>query len=102
MQPSAMQPSEFARLSLAGTRARLRSGTTSSSPVLGRLASNNPPQLLWWSLGEPGQCAIKAPGYPILLGDVNAARNAMLSPRPHVHSTIQRWSVRMRRRALVR
>jgi len=42
--------------------------------VLGRLAGENPPELQWWSLGEPGQCAIKVPGYPIVLGDLNVAQ----------------------------
>src|SRR4029079_2945967 len=42
--------------------------------VLGRLAGENPPELQWGSLGEPGQCAIKAPGYPIVLGDLNVAQ----------------------------
>jgi hypothetical protein len=38
------------------------------------MAGENPPELRWWSLGDPGQCAIKAPGYPILPGDVTAAQ----------------------------
>src|SRR4030095_3148651 len=40
----------------------------------GGLAGENPPEILWWSLGEPGQCAVKAPGYPILLGELTAAQ----------------------------
>jgi ribosomal protein S18 acetylase RimI-like enzyme len=47
--------------------------------ALGRLAGENPPEMLWWSLGEPGQCAIKAPGYPILLGDLTAAQCHVLA-----------------------
>jgi RimJ/RimL family protein N-acetyltransferase len=42
--------------------------------VLGRLSGESPPELQWWSLGAPGQCAIKAPGYPIVLGDLNVAQ----------------------------
>jgi ribosomal protein S18 acetylase RimI-like enzyme len=73
MQPNAMQPSEFAAYHLPMLeRDEVRHNLIVA--VLGRMAGDNPPELLWWSLGEPGQCAIKAPGYPILLGDVNAAQ----------------------------
>jgi len=72
-QPSAMKPREFAAYHLpALERDEVRHNLIVA--VLGRLAGENPPKLLWWSLGEPGQCAIKAPGYPILLGDMNAAQ----------------------------
>src|SRR5262245_54458964 len=43
------------------------------------MVGENPPELEWWSLGEPGQCAIKAPGYPILPGDVTAAHGQALA-----------------------
>jgi predicted GNAT family acetyltransferase len=70
---SAMQPSEFAAYHLpALERDEVRHNLIVA--VLGRLAGESPHELLLWSLGEPGQCAIKAPGYPILLGDVNAAQ----------------------------
>jgi len=73
MQPGAMQRSEFAAYHLpALERDEVRHNLIVS--VLGRLASENPPELQWWSLGRPGQCAIKAPGYPIVLGDVDAAQ----------------------------
>jgi hypothetical protein len=73
MQPNAMQPSEFAAYHLpALERDEVRHNLIVA--VLGRLTGENPPELQWWSLGEPGQCAIKAPGYPIVLGDVNAAQ----------------------------
>src|SRR5262245_7826153 len=73
MQPSGMQPSEFAAYHLpALERDEARHNLVVA--VLGRLAAEIPPELQWWSLGEPGQCAIKAPGYPIVLGDLNAAQ----------------------------
>ena len=31
------------------------------------------PGLAYWSLGAPGHCAIRAPGYPILLGNLDKA-----------------------------
>src|SRR5262245_54460579 len=73
MQPNQMQPSEFAAYHLpALERDEVRHNLIVA--VLGRLASEQPPELQWWSLGEPGQCAIKAPGYPIVLGDLSAAQ----------------------------
>ena len=73
MQPSAMQPREFAAYHLPALE-RDEAKHNLIVAVLGRLASENPPELQWWSLGEPGQCAIKAPAYPIVLGDANAAQ----------------------------
>jgi RimJ/RimL family protein N-acetyltransferase len=73
MQPNAMQPSEFAAYHLPALE-RDEAKHNLIAAALSRLAGENPPEMLWWSLGEPGQCAIKAPGYPILLGDVNAAQ----------------------------
>ncbi len=68
-----MQPREFAAYHLpALEHDEVRHSLIVA--VLGLLAAENPPELQWWSLGEPGQCAIKAPGYPIVLGDVNAAQ----------------------------
>jgi RimJ/RimL family protein N-acetyltransferase len=73
MQPSAMQPSEFAAYHLpALERDEVKHNLIVAAP--GRRAGENPPELLWWSLGESGQCAIKAPGYPILLGELTAAQ----------------------------
>jgi ribosomal protein S18 acetylase RimI-like enzyme len=68
-----MQPSEFAAYHLPALE-RDEARYNLIVAVLGRLAGENSPELLWWSLGEPGRCAIKAPGYPIVLGDVNAAQ----------------------------
>jgi predicted GNAT family acetyltransferase len=68
-----MQPSEFATYHLPALECD-EARHNLIVAVLGRLAGENPPELLLWSLGKPGQCAIKAPGYPILLGDVNAAQ----------------------------
>jgi len=73
MQPNAMQPSEFAAYHLPALE-RDEARHNLIVAVLLRLAGENPPELLWWSLGEPGRCAIKAPGYPILLGDVNVTQ----------------------------
>ena len=73
MQPGAVQPSEFAAYHLPMLE-RDEARHNLIIAALGRLVGENPPELLWWSLGEPGQCAIKAPGYPILLGDVSAAQ----------------------------
>jgi ribosomal protein S18 acetylase RimI-like enzyme len=80
LQESAMQPREFASYHLpALERDEIRHNLIVA--VLGRLAGENPPELQWWSLGEPGQCAIKAPGYPIVLGDVNAAQCRALAEK---------------------
>src|SRR5215510_14137262 len=68
-----MQPREFANCHLPGLE-RDEAKHSLIVAALGRLAGENPPEMLWWSLGEPGQCAIKAPGYPILLGEVTAAQ----------------------------
>src|ERR1700730_2414065 len=37
---------------------------------LGRFAAGHSPDLLRWTLGAPGACAVQAPGYPIVLGDL--------------------------------
>jgi RimJ/RimL family protein N-acetyltransferase len=73
MRPSAMQPSEFTAYHLPALE-RDEARHNLIVAVLGRLAGENPPEMQWWSLGEPGQCAIKAPGYPIVLGDLNPAQ----------------------------
>src|SRR5882724_2877989 len=73
MQASAMQPREFAVYHLPALE-RDEAKHNLIVAVLGRLASENLPELQWWSLGEPGECAIKAPAYPIVLGDANAAQ----------------------------
>ena len=73
MQPNAMPPREFAAYHLPALE-RDEARHNLIVAVLGRLAGENPPELLLWSLGEPGQCAIEAPGYPIVLGDMNAAQ----------------------------
>jgi ribosomal protein S18 acetylase RimI-like enzyme len=69
-----MQPSEFAAYHLpALEHDEVRHNLIVA--VLGRLAGEKPPlELQWWSLGEPGQCAIKASGCPIVLGAVNATQ----------------------------
>lgn len=68
-----MQPREFASYHLPALE-RDEARHNLIVAVLGRLAGENPPELQWWSLGAPGQCAIKAAGYPIVLGDVSAAQ----------------------------
>jgi ribosomal protein S18 acetylase RimI-like enzyme len=73
-----MQPSEFAAYHLpALERDEIRHNLIVA--VLSRLAGETPPELQWWSLGEPGQCAIKAKGYPIVLGDLNARQCCALA-----------------------
>ena len=68
-----MQPREFASYHLPALE-RDEARHNLIVAVLGRLGGEDPPELQWWSLGEPGQCAIKAPSYPIVLGDLNAAQ----------------------------
>jgi RimJ/RimL family protein N-acetyltransferase len=41
--------------------------------VLAAAATNPPDGFAFWSLGEPGHCAIRSPGRPILLGNLNQA-----------------------------
>jgi len=41
---------------------------------LGRLAAGHPPDLLRWTLGAPGACAVQTPGYPIVLGELTRAQ----------------------------
>jgi RimJ/RimL family protein N-acetyltransferase len=78
MQPSAMQGSEFVAYHLSALeRDEVRYNLIVA--VLGRLTGENPPELQWWSLGKPGQCAIKVPGYPIVLGDLDAAQCRVLA-----------------------
>src|SRR5215470_4003143 len=62
---SAMQPREFATYHLPGLE-RDEAKHSLIVTALGRLAGENPPEMLWWSLGEPG--------YPILLGELTAAQ----------------------------
>ena len=38
--------------------------------ILARVAKADKPQLMTWTLGGPGACAIKTPGRPIVLGDL--------------------------------
>jgi ribosomal protein S18 acetylase RimI-like enzyme len=78
MQPRAMQPREFAAYHLPALE-RDEARHNLIIAALGRLASEDLPELQWWSLGEPGQCAIKASGYAILLGDLNAAQCHVLA-----------------------
>src|SRR5712691_13360818 len=75
MQSNAMQPREFATYHLPALECD-EARHNLIVAVLGRLAGENPPELLLWSLGEPSQCAIEASGYPIVLGDMNAAQRA--------------------------
>ncbi len=41
---------------------------------LGRLALDPPADLLRWTLGAPGACAVQTPGYPIVLGELTSAQ----------------------------
>jgi RimJ/RimL family protein N-acetyltransferase len=46
---------------------------------LGRLAAGHPPDLLRWTLGPPGACAVQTPGYPIVLGELTRAQCCALA-----------------------
>jgi RimJ/RimL family protein N-acetyltransferase len=41
---------------------------------LNRLALDHRPDLLRWTLGAPGACAVQVPGYPIVLGELTQAQ----------------------------
>ena len=68
-----MQPREFAAYHVPALE-RDEARHNLILAMLGRLAGENPPALQRWSLGAPGACAVQAPGYPIVLGEVNAAQ----------------------------
>ncbi|MBO0732692.1 MAG: hypothetical protein J2P57_25765, partial [Acidimicrobiaceae bacterium] len=42
--------------------------------ILDRLAAGQPPDLLRWTLGPPGACAVQTPGHPIVLGELTLAQ----------------------------
>jgi hypothetical protein len=44
-------------------------------PALDEHASN----LLWWTLGAPGACAVQTPGYPIVLGELTPTQCGALA-----------------------
>jgi len=46
---------------------------------LDRLALDPPANLLLWSLGAGGACAVQSPGYPIVLGDLTQAQCRVLA-----------------------
>lgn len=47
--------------------------------VLGAIADDQPSNVVTWTLGLPGQCAIMTPGRPILLADLNEAQCRLLA-----------------------
>jgi RimJ/RimL family protein N-acetyltransferase len=47
--------------------------------ILGRLAAPHPPDLVRWTLGAPGACAVQTPGYPIVLGELTRAQCCALA-----------------------
>jgi GNAT superfamily N-acetyltransferase len=51
---------------------------------LGRLALDHPPDLLQWTLGAPGACAVQTPGYPIVLGELTPAQCRALADETRV------------------
>jgi RimJ/RimL family protein N-acetyltransferase len=50
--------------------------------VLTAAVQNPPAGFAFWSLGKPGHCAIRSPGRPILLGDLNWAECHRLAEEP--------------------
>jgi RimJ/RimL family protein N-acetyltransferase len=42
--------------------------------ILGRVVEDEPADVLLWTLGGPGACAVKTPGRPILLGNMTEAQ----------------------------
>jgi len=68
-----MQPREFAAFHTpALERDEVRHNLILAG--LARFASDAPGELRYWTLGTPGQCAVQTPGYPIVLGEVDAAQ----------------------------
>jgi RimJ/RimL family protein N-acetyltransferase len=51
---------------------------------LNRLALDNPPDLLRWTLGAPGACAVQTPGFPIVLGELTRAQCRALAEETRV------------------
>jgi RimJ/RimL family protein N-acetyltransferase len=67
-----MKLEEFARIHLPALEAdEVRFNVPIA--VLTAAAKNPPAGFAFWSLGAPGHCAIRSPGRPILLGNLNRA-----------------------------
>jgi RimJ/RimL family protein N-acetyltransferase len=67
-----MQPSDFVALH----RPALERDEVRHNVILANLARHEAgqnPDTLWWSLGEAGACAMKSPGYSIVLGEMTKA-----------------------------
>jgi RimJ/RimL family protein N-acetyltransferase len=50
----------------------------------GRLRLDHPPDLLRWTLGAAGACAVQAPGYPIVLGELTRAQCRALADETRI------------------
>ena len=71
-QPNAINLEEFARCHLSALETdEVRFNVPIA--VLTAAVQNPPAGFAFWSLGEPGHCAIHSPGRPILLGNLNRA-----------------------------
>src|SRR5262249_7258918 len=68
-----MQPQDFAEFH-QGALERDEARHNVILAILGRLASDNLPDLRLWTLVGPGECAIQSPRFPIVLGEVAAAQ----------------------------
>ena len=67
-----MMIEEFARVHLPGLETdEVRFNVPIA--VLTAAVQDTPAGFTFWSLGEPGHCAIRSPGRPILLGNLNRA-----------------------------
>jgi RimJ/RimL family protein N-acetyltransferase len=65
-----MQPRDFAAYHLPALEADEARHNVMLA-MLARFPDSDPQLLRSWSLGAPGQCAVQAPGRPILLGDLD-------------------------------
>jgi len=88
MPEPSMQPHEFAAYHLPALECDEARHNLLTS-ILGRLAGAdmapppNGPPLRRWALGAPGECAVQAPGYPIVLGALQAAQCSAFAQETH-------------------
>jgi len=54
--------------------------------MLARFSGSEPSPLATWTLGAPGQCAVQAPGRPIVLGDLDEAQCRRLAEATRGHN----------------
>jgi RimJ/RimL family protein N-acetyltransferase len=73
-----MTPLEFRNLHMAALE-RDEARHNVMLAILGSMADDRPSNVMTWSLGLPGQCAVKTPGKPILLADLDDAQCGALA-----------------------